>query len=64
MTWNSEGILCSGRELALSNLLVANDVNVMIITEAKIPAGSQGDFNVEGYTSFLPYASSLLKTAK
>jgi hypothetical protein len=31
MMWNSEGILCSGRELALSNLLAANDVDVMII---------------------------------
>jgi hypothetical protein len=64
MTRNSEGIFCKGRELALSNLLVANDVDVMIITEAEIPAGSQGNFNVEGYTSFLPHTSYLLKTAK
>jgi hypothetical protein len=41
-----------------------NDDNVMIITEAEIPAGSHGNFNVEGYTSFLPHASSLLKTDK
>jgi hypothetical protein len=50
--------------LALSNLLAANDVNVMIIREANFPAGSYGNFNVEGYTSYLPYPSNLLKTAK
>jgi hypothetical protein len=32
MTWNSGGILCSGRELALLNLLTANDVDIGIIT--------------------------------
>jgi hypothetical protein len=64
MTWNSEGILCSGRELALLNLLTANDVNIGIITEAEIPASSQGDFNVKGYYSNLPHPSKLLKSAK
>jgi hypothetical protein len=43
-----EGVLCSGRELALSNLLAANNVNIAIITEVKIPASSHGNFNVEG----------------
>jgi hypothetical protein len=35
-----------------------------IIMEAKIPASSQGDFNVEGYHSYLPHPSNLLKAAK
>jgi hypothetical protein len=64
MTWNLEGILCSGRELALLNLLVDKDVDVMIIREAEMPADSHSDFNVEGYTSYLPHPSSLLKTSK
>jgi hypothetical protein len=64
MTWNSEGILCSGRELALLNLLTTNNVNIGIVTEAEIPASGLGDFNVEGYHSYLPHASKLLKTAK
>jgi hypothetical protein len=59
-----EGILCSGTELALLNLLTANDVNIRIITEAEIPASGHGDFNVEGYHSYLPHASNLLKSAK
>jgi hypothetical protein len=33
MTWNAEGILSSGRELALLNLLNDNNVNVGIVTE-------------------------------
>jgi hypothetical protein len=64
MTRNLEGILCSGRELALLNLLTANDVNIGIITEAEIPAIRHGDFNVEGYLSYLPHPSHLLKLAK
>jgi hypothetical protein len=64
MTWNLEGILCSGRELALLNLLTANDVDIRIITEADIPASSHKDFNVEGYHSYLPHPSNLLKAAK
>jgi hypothetical protein len=65
MTWNAEGILSCGRELALLNLLTANDVNVGIITETEIPTSSHWDFNVEGYHTFLPVShSELLKTAK
>jgi hypothetical protein len=55
MTWNAEGILSNGRELALLNLLTANDVNVSIITKTEIPSRGHGDFNVEGYHSFLPF---------
>jgi hypothetical protein len=58
MTWNAEGILCSGRELE------ANNVDVMIVTETEIPVDPHHDFNMVGYTSFLPHTSSLLKTAK
>jgi hypothetical protein len=54
MTWNAEGILSGGRELALLNLLTANDVDVGIITETEIPTSSHRDFNVEGYHTFLP----------
>jgi hypothetical protein len=65
MTWNAEGILSSGRELALLSLLTANDIDVGIITETEIPTSSHRDFNVEGYHTFLPVShSELLKTAK
>jgi hypothetical protein len=65
MTWNAEGIHSSGRELALLNLLNDNNVDVGIITETEIPTSSHGDFNVEGYHTFLPVThSELLKTAK
>jgi endonuclease/exonuclease/phosphatase family metal-dependent hydrolase len=65
MTWNAEGILSGGRELALLNLLTANEVDVGIITETEIPASSHGDFNVEGYHTFLPVSHlELLKTDK
>jgi hypothetical protein len=64
MKWNLEGVLCSGRERALLNLLTANGVGVSIITEAEIRASGLGDFNVEGYYSYLPHASDLVKSAK
>jgi hypothetical protein len=65
MMWNSEGILSSGRELALLNLLTDNDVDVCIVTETEIPSSGHGDFNVVGYQSYLPLVpSELLKTAK
>jgi hypothetical protein len=65
MTWNAEGILSNGRELALLGLLNDNDFDVGIITETEIPTISHGDFNVEGYHTFLPVThSDLLKTAK
>jgi hypothetical protein len=63
MTWNAEGILSNGRELALLNLLNDNDVG--IVTETEIPSSSHGDYNVEGCHSYLPLSpSKLLKTAK
>jgi hypothetical protein len=65
LTWNSEGILSSGRELALLNLLNDNNVNVSIVMETEIPSSGHRDFHVEGYHSYLPLApSELLKTAK
>jgi hypothetical protein len=65
MTWNAEGILSNGRELALLSLLNDNDIDVGIITETEIPTSSHGDFNVEGYHTFLPVNhSDKLKTAK
>jgi hypothetical protein len=64
MTWNSEGILCSGRELALLNLLTDNDVDIGIITKAQIPTSSHSDFNVVGYNSYLTHPSNLLKAAE
>jgi hypothetical protein len=64
MTWNSEGILCSGKELALLSLLTANDIDVGTVTAAEIPATGHGDFNVKGYHSYLLQASDLLKLAK
>jgi hypothetical protein len=45
--------------------LTANDVDVGIITETEIPASSHGDFNIEGYHTFLPISHlELLKTDK
>jgi hypothetical protein len=64
LTWNWEGILSSSWELALLNLLTDNNVNIGIVTETEIPSSGHGDFNVEGYHSYLPHASELLKTAK
>jgi hypothetical protein len=65
MTWNAEGILSNGRELALLSLLNDNDIDVRIITETEIPTCSHGDYNVEGYYTFLPVGpSDKLKTAK
>jgi hypothetical protein len=65
MTWNSEGILSSGRELALLNLLNDNNVDVGIVTETEIPSSGHGDYNMEGLHSYLPLdPSELLKTAK
>jgi hypothetical protein len=65
MTWNAEGISSNGRELALLSLLNDNDIDVGIITETKIPTSSHGDYNVEGYHTFLPVGpSDKLKTAK
>jgi hypothetical protein len=65
MTWNSEGILSSSRELALLNLLHDKDVDVGIVTEMEIPSSGHGDYNMEGYLSYPPLApSKLLKTAK
>jgi hypothetical protein len=63
MTWNAEGILSNGRELALLNLLNDNDFNVGIVTETEIPSSGHGDYNVEGYHSYLPLSPlELLKT--
>jgi hypothetical protein len=65
MTWNVEEILSNGRELALLNLLNDNDVDVSIVTETEIPSNGHGDYNVEGYHSYLSLSpSELLKTAK
>jgi hypothetical protein len=64
MTWSAEGILSNGKELALLSLLNDNDIDVGIITETEIPTSSHGDFNVEGYHTFLPDPSDKLKTAK
>jgi hypothetical protein len=52
--WNAEGILRNGRELVLSHLLAANNVDIIIVTETEIPADSRDVFNMDGYTSFLP----------
>jgi hypothetical protein len=65
MTWNAEGILSSGRELALICLLNDNDIDVGIITETEIPTSSHGDFNIKGYHTFLLVdPSDKLKMAK
>jgi hypothetical protein len=45
--------------LALFNLLIDNNVDVGIVSSR-----GQGDYNVEGYHSYLPHASELLKKAK
>jgi hypothetical protein len=47
------------KRLALLNLLMANGVDIGIITEAEVPASSHGNFNVKGYHSYLPHPSNL-----
>jgi hypothetical protein len=65
MTWNAEGILSNGRELALLSLLNDKDIDIGIITETEIPTSSHGDYKVEGYHMFLLVGpSDKLKTAK
>jgi hypothetical protein len=51
MTWNVLGLLCSGRELILSNLLAVNKSDIMVVTEAKVPSDLHDNFTVEGYAS-------------
>jgi hypothetical protein len=65
MTLKAEGILSNGRELALLNLLNANDLDVGSITETEIPSSGHEDYNVKRCNSFLPLShSELLKTVK
>jgi hypothetical protein len=53
MTWNSNGLLSGSRELALSNLLENNNIDVLVATETEIPA-SAAPFATTGYVTFLP----------
>jgi hypothetical protein len=61
MTWNAAGILTFGTEFALVNLLQSNGVDVMAISEAKIPA-SAVEFAVDGYVTFYPMTPASEKT--
>jgi exonuclease III len=53
MTWNASRLLSSGRELALTNLLVSSSVDIATVTECEMPE-TANDFAVAGYTTFHP----------
>jgi hypothetical protein len=53
MTWNASRLLSSGRELALSNLLVSSAVDIATVTECEMPE-TANNFAVAGYTTFHP----------
>jgi hypothetical protein len=53
MTWNASRLLSSGRELALSNLLISSAVDIATVTECEMPE-TANDFAVAGYTTFHP----------
>jgi hypothetical protein len=51
MTWNSNSLLSGSRELAFSNLLKNNNIDVLVVTETEIPALS-APFATTGYFTF------------
>jgi hypothetical protein len=53
MTLNASRLLSSGRELALSNLLVSSSVDIATVTDCEMPEMAN-DFAVAGYKTFLP----------
>jgi hypothetical protein len=53
MTWNASRLLSSGRELALSNLLISSSVDIATVTECEMPE-TANNFAVAGYTTFHP----------
>jgi exonuclease III len=61
MTWNANGLLSGGRELALAYLLQNNNVDVMVVTKTKIPDKS-APFASTGYVTFFPLVRAKEKT--
>jgi hypothetical protein len=61
LNWNANNINCSGRELALANLLAVNDVDIASITETELNASSPL-FEMDGYTTFAPLVDPGAKT--
>ena len=57
ITWNAANLSRGSRELALSNLLVNNNVDIAIVTETELLPEATA-FAVEGYTTFLPLVRS------
>jgi hypothetical protein len=53
LNWNAENLTSGTKELALLDLLVVNNVDVAVVTEAEVPT-YRGAFDVAGYVAFLP----------
>jgi hypothetical protein len=53
LNWNAKNLTSGTKELALLDLLVANNVDVAVVTEAEVPT-YRGAFDVAGYVAFLP----------
>jgi endonuclease/exonuclease/phosphatase (EEP) superfamily protein YafD len=62
LTWNAANLAQGTKELALSHLLVTNDVDVAVITETELLAPSAMVFSINGYTTYLPLVLSGVKT--
>jgi hypothetical protein len=62
LTWNAANLARGTKELALSHLLVSNNVDVAVITETELPAPSAVVFSINGYTTYLPLVLPGAKT--
>lgn len=61
LTWNADSLGSFGKELALSNMLADNNVDIVAITEVEYTA-TDAPFALEGYTTFLPLVEVGAKT--
>jgi hypothetical protein len=62
LTWNAANLARGTKELALSHLLVSNNVDVAVITETELPAPLAVVFSIGGYTTYLPLVLPGVKT--
>jgi hypothetical protein len=59
--WNCNGILHGTRELDLANLVTANGVDVVALSEAEVPA-SKAQFTLDSFTTCRPLVKPGEKT--
>jgi hypothetical protein len=53
LNWIAENLTSGTKELALLDLLVTNNVDVVVVTEAEVPT-YRGAFDLAGYVAFFP----------